>query len=171
MKAKPKGAKYRNLVARGGAIYYRRKVGERVVRFTCETDDGEAAAGVRDLYEARKGIGRLPGLILEEEPQPTVPLFSEMAERYLRRATAHLAATTRKDHERLLGAKGPVTAYFGALRLDEITRGRLVEWWEKQVEGAGRSPKKPEGTTSMPWPRLSAMPWIPTRWRCPMATR
>jgi len=29
MKSKPKGAKYRNLTARGGVIYYKRRVGVR----------------------------------------------------------------------------------------------------------------------------------------------
>ena len=48
MKRKPSGAKYRNLTARGGVIYYQRDVGGRRVRFSCQTDDWEVAASVRD---------------------------------------------------------------------------------------------------------------------------
>ena len=41
MKSKPKGAKYRNLVARSGVIYYQRVVAGKRVRFSCETGEGE----------------------------------------------------------------------------------------------------------------------------------
>ena len=41
MRAKPKGAKYRNLTARSGVIYYQRVVSGRRVRFSCETGEGE----------------------------------------------------------------------------------------------------------------------------------
>ncbi len=57
MKSKPKGAKYRNLTARSGVIYYERKVDGRRIRFSTTTADWNEAASVRDLYEQRKGIG------------------------------------------------------------------------------------------------------------------
>ena len=41
MRAKPKGAKYRNLTARSGVIYYQRRVNGKRVRFSCETGEGE----------------------------------------------------------------------------------------------------------------------------------
>lgn len=64
MKPKPSGPKYRNLFGRGGAIYYQRVVNLTRVRFSCETTDWDEAATVRDVYEQRKGIGRLPAPIL-----------------------------------------------------------------------------------------------------------
>jgi len=67
MKAKPKAAKYRNLRARGGLIQYRRMVAGKLVRFSTNTDDWDAAAAVARLYEERKGIGR-PGVVIVESP-------------------------------------------------------------------------------------------------------
>ena len=55
MRSKPKGAKYRNLTARSGVIYYQRRVSGRRIRFSCETNDWEEAVAVARLYEERKG--------------------------------------------------------------------------------------------------------------------
>ena len=99
MRAKPKGAKFRNLTARSGVIYYQRRVSGKRIRFSCETDDWQEAAAVRDLYEARKQIGVGSGFV-------EAPRFHEAAERYLREATGHLAASTKEDRESLLGV-GP----------------------------------------------------------------
>ena len=44
MKRKPSGRKYRNLTARGPVIYFERVVGGRRIRFSCDTDDWQAAA-------------------------------------------------------------------------------------------------------------------------------
>ena len=134
MKRKPSGSKYRNLIARGGAIYYRRRVAGKHIRFSCETSDWDAAAKVRDLYEARKHIG-LPVAIIE------TPKFAEMADRYLKEATAHLAATTLQDRKGLLEESGQLRDYFGTTRIDEIRRPTLLEWWHVEVEAKGRSPK------------------------------
>ena len=87
MKAKPKGARYRNLFARGGAIYYERVVGGKRIRRSCETADWAFAAQVRDAFEQRKGIGRLPVLPAE------APRLDEFALRYLAEDTSHLAPT------------------------------------------------------------------------------
>ena len=133
MKSKPKGPKYRNLYARSGAIYYQRVVNGRRVRFSCETADWSEAARVRDLFEARKGIGRLPVPILE-----AVPRFRELAARYLRTST-HLADSTREDREIFLRESSELIAYFGDRRIDEITRGDLLTWWEGEIDGRGRT--------------------------------
>ena len=51
----------------------------------------------------------------------------------------HLAATTRRDRERLLGESGPLLPFFGARRLDEITPGMIREWWNQEVLAKGRA--------------------------------
>ncbi|MCH8083366.1 MAG: site-specific integrase [Myxococcales bacterium] len=132
MKSKPKGAKYRNLTARSGVIYYERKVDCRRIRFSTATADWNEAASVRDLYERRKGIGT-PKQILD------VPRFRDAAERYLREGMAHLSASTREDRESLLGTNGILTKHFGGLRLDDIGRGSLLVWWQGEVEAKGRA--------------------------------
>lgn len=131
MKAKPKGAKYRNLYARGDAIYYQRLVNGKRVRFSCETADWEVAAATRDEYESRKGIGRVAAPVLE------VPTLRDFAPRYLREDTAHLAATTRRDRPYYLAADGPIVRFLGARQLDEITPALLREWWASEIERAG----------------------------------
>ncbi len=92
MRKKPKGRKYRNLVLRGTAIYYERVVDGSRIRFSTETSDWDQAAAVRDLYEKRRGIGKLPLRPAD------IPTFEEFAERYLDEDTQHLARTTK--HER-----------------------------------------------------------------------
>jgi integrase len=139
VKAKPKGAKYRNLVARGEAIYYQRLVRGVRVRFSCETADWNVAAGVRDLYEQRKGIGRLPTPLLE------TPTLADFAGRYLEEDTAHLAATTQRDRMSHLRPDGPLLSYLGPKRLDEITAPMLREWWSGEIVGRGLSTKTGRG--------------------------
>ncbi len=147
----------RNLTKRGGVYYYQRVVNGRRVRFSCETGDLSVAAQVRDLYEARKGIGRLPAPILES---PTLRAF---AKRYLKEDTRHLAASTRSDLERSylrakkepepgeiaptdLGEDGLIMEQLGDFRLDEITAPRLREWWAKVVETPYKNSKGEERT-------------------------
>jgi len=137
MKSKPKGAKYRNLVARDGKVYYERLIDGLRIRFACRTSDWDEAAGVRDLYEQRRA-GR--GFVV-------APLFGEFAQRYLKEAMADLAATTREDRVKLLrGAvdkrpAGIVTRGFAGLRLDAVTKPMLLDWWQREVEARGRSPR------------------------------
>jgi integrase len=133
MKSRHKGAKRRNLTKRGGTIYYQRVVGGKRVRFSCETGDWSEAARVRDLYEAKKGIGRVPAPILEKAPR-----FRDLAAHYLKTAK-HLADSTREDRESHLGEDGQLVAYFGERRVDEISRGDLLTWWETEIEGRGRA--------------------------------
>ncbi len=123
MKRKPDGRKYRNLYARGGAIYYQRRVGKRRIRFSCKTNDWNEAAAVARLYEEKKGIGRLPFSTVE------VPRFGEFAERYLEEDTGHLAATTLVDRIGYLQPDGPLVSYFSTYLLDEIGAPLIRSWW------------------------------------------
>ena len=135
MKRKPRGPKYRNLSARSGAIYYERVWKGRRFCFSTKTDAWDEAAAVRDLYEQRKGIGRGQVALLE------APRFEEFAKRYLSEATSHLAATTLEDRKGLLKAEGSLVERFGRLRLDDIGRRELVEWWQRDIETEGLSRK------------------------------
>ena len=135
MKRKPSGAKYRNLTARGGSIYYQRRVGKRRIRFSCKTNDWNEAAAVARLYEEKKNIGTLPFSTIE------VPTFAEFAQRYLDEDTSHLAATTLSDRRVCLREGGHILTTFGGLRLDEIGVRQLRLWWNEQVVAASRSTK------------------------------
>jgi len=133
MKKKPSGPRYRNLFARGGVIYYRRKIGGRRLKVSTATSDWSEAAAFRDLYEQRKGIGRLPLAILD------TPTFAAFATRYLAEDTSHLAGTTRADREGYLRPDGPLIRFFGGRKLDEITAPIVREWWNQEVLGRSRS--------------------------------
>ncbi len=127
MNRKPRGAKYRNLHLRGPKIYYQREIRGKRIRFSCETSDWNEAASIRDLYEEKKGVGRLPSVTWD------VPTFSAFAQRYLGEDTQHLAATTRSDRNSYLREDGPLHSYFGGRRLDEITVPMLREWWNAEI--------------------------------------
>jgi len=103
------------------------------VRSSCETDDWARAETVRDLYGAKKGIGRVPAPILEEAPR-----FKDLAKRYLKTAT-HLAESMRADRELHLAEDGQLVAHFEERRVDEIIRGDILEWWEAEIVGRGRA--------------------------------
>lgn len=132
MKSKAKGPKYRNLFARRGVIYYERELHGRRIKLSTKTASWEDAAAFRDLYEQAKGIGRLPFLPAD------VPTFGDLATRYLETGMAHLAGSTREDREKHLRPGGIVTRYFAALKVDEITRATLLEWWHLDVEARNR---------------------------------
>jgi len=93
MRKRPKGEKYRNLYARGGAIYYERVTGKKDdgkplrKKLSTKTTDWDVAASFRDLYEQKKGIGG--GVLFLAD----VPTFSEFAQRYLAEDIGHLADT------------------------------------------------------------------------------
>jgi integrase len=140
MRAKPKGAKYRNLYARyTDVIYYQRVVEGQRFRFSCRTNDWNEAAAVARLFEEKKGVGR-PGFVIVEPPT-----FAEMARLSVdreRRRREGLAGTTLRDRTRLLqNEDGPVLRLLGALRVDAIEPETLQRWWEEEVEGRGRSVK------------------------------
>ncbi len=71
------GPRYRNLFARGGCIYYVRKVGARRFKRTLETSSWEEAAARRDAYEQAKGIGRR-AFVSGDSPR-----LADSAKRYL----------------------------------------------------------------------------------------
>jgi hypothetical protein len=134
MRAKPQGRKYRNLIARGGSIYFERVIDGERKRFSTKTADWNQAAATRDLYEQRRAQGKTP-------TRGAAPKFADLAERYLREATAHLAGSTREDRGAQLGPDGILTRYFGPMRADEVTRAVLLAWWHSAVEDAGRDEK------------------------------
>ncbi len=128
MRKKPTGRRYRNLVARGNAVYYERVEKGRRVRLSTKTADWDEAASFRDLYEKDKGstLGEVPD-------------FATFAARYVREDTSHLAPTTRGGLDSYLREGGPLLGSFGEDRLDEITVPRLREWWNREVILVGRS--------------------------------
>jgi len=126
----------RNLTLRGGMYYYKRIVDGKRVRISTKTGSLEVARQVRDLYEARKRIGTRHPIIIE------CPRFAELANQFLeaekRRATSDgegYAETTLHDLTSLLRESGPILPHLGALRVDEIRRAHLAEWWESEVVG------------------------------------
>jgi integrase len=133
MRKKPKGQRYRNLIARRGAIYYERLWNGRRYCFSTRTADWDQAAAVRDLYEERKGIGKTLFFVGQ------IPKFGEFAQRYLEEDTAHLASTTRKDRRSYLREDGPLLGFFGQRKLNDIFPALLREWWNQEVIVAGRS--------------------------------
>lgn len=135
MKRKPSGPKYHNLFARGAVIYYQRRVGGRHLKISTKTDDWNEAAAFRDLYEQRKGIGRLGAVAMQK-----LPTFSEFAQRYLDEDTGHLAHTTRGDRGGYLRSDGPL-GYFATMKLDAITTVTLRQWWNSEILGRDLSTK------------------------------
>jgi hypothetical protein len=112
MKSKPKGAKYRNLVAYRERIFYDRVVGGRRYWRDLKTTDWDDAIVLRDRLEELDGI---------EKRRGDVPKFDVFAQRYLNEDTERLAATTLRDRRGYLGEQGLLLPYFASKRLDEIT--------------------------------------------------
>ncbi len=134
MKARPKGRRYRNLTARGGAIYYERVVGGRRIRFSTETADWGLAAAVRDAFEERRGIHRHSAQLV------ATPTFANFAKRYVAEDTEHLAPSTRSDRTSYLRDNGPL-GFFRDLTLDAIDAPLLRKWWGAEIQGRGLSTK------------------------------
>src|SRR4029453_1226223 len=111
------------LTARGGMIYYQRRVGKRRIRFSTETNDWEQASAVARLYEEKKGIGH-PGFVIVESPK-----LREFAKRHIEEDTGLLAATTLVGRRQPLSEGGPIMPFLGDRRIDEITGPVLREWW------------------------------------------
>jgi len=133
MTKRPKGRKYRNLHLYRGSIWYERIwKGQRICKDTKTTDWQEAAA-IRDLYEQAKGIGIL--VVLPDE----APTFAEMAKRYLAEALPHAKPSYRYAHTAWLSEQGHLVRHFGPIRLDEIRRAHVVDWWHQTVEARGKS--------------------------------
>lgn len=131
MRKKPKGRRFANLTARGGAIYYQRVLNGRRVRFSTETDDWDLAAAVKAEYEAETGAA--PAL------DGKVPTFGELCERYLEECVEHLAPSTLEDRRRLLRDGGPIRSHFDGWPVDAIRKGDLVAWYQAAVSAQGRT--------------------------------
>ena len=132
MRAKPKGVKGRNLIARKGVIYFVKVVNGKRISESLKTADWNEAAAARDLIEAKLGTRpRISG---------KVPTFADMAETYLKRIDAFgLKETTKEDRSRLLRPDKPIVQRFGPLQLDDIRRRDLLDWWDEDVLGGGSS--------------------------------
>jgi hypothetical protein len=130
MKPKPLGAKYRNLYAYRGSVWYERLVAGRRLRLDLETESWGEAAERRDGYELLKGIPAR----LTRRSSARVPTLAEFAERYLEGDVAHLAATTRRDRSSYLAEDGLLLRHLGGLRLDEIDPAALRGWWRDAIE-------------------------------------
>jgi integrase len=130
MRSKPKGAKYRNLIAYRERIFYDRVVCGRRYWRDLKTTDWDDAIVLRDRLEELDGI---------EKRRGDVPKFDVFAQRYLNEDTERLAATTLRDRRRYLGERGLLLPHFASKRLDEITPEMLRQWWGKEITGAGRS--------------------------------
>jgi len=133
---------------RWGAIYYQRVVGRKRIR---------GVAAFRDLYEARKGIGRFPVPMLD------APRFADFAQLYLEEDVGHWAVTTRQNRKRLLGETAPLLSFFGTQRLNEITAGLIRECWNQEVVAKSRA----MGTRGHLRVHPGRGPGLPARrWRC-----
>jgi len=137
MTRKPRGKNYRNLVARGGAIWYRRMIHGKLVSFSCRTDDWNVAAEVRNLYEAQRNLAGAHFV----EPAPS---FEEAAAAYLEAKPAEtkvpgsrfrLASATLSDRIGQLRKDGPIVGFFCTRPVDEISRVLIGDWWESQIAG------------------------------------
>jgi len=136
-KARPEGARYRNLTMRGGTIYFERIADGRRWKLSTKTSDWNEAASTRDLYEQAKGIGSgVPFL-----PATESPTFAAFARRYLTEDVAHLASTTRRDRTLYLKPEGRIIGYLGDVRLPDVSPALLREWWGAEVIGR----KGPQG--------------------------
>jgi integrase len=130
---RPRGRKYRNLTAVGRVIYVQRRMDGKRVRFSTETEDWSLAAKVRDAWEAENAGSRAHFLLRE------APTFEAMAERYLAEAAAHLAPSTMEDRAGHLAEDGPILPTFGKMRVGEIGRRDILEWYQRDVVAAGLS--------------------------------
>ncbi len=138
MARKPKGSKYRGLYAYRSRIWYERRLGKR--RFREDTgisvnaqDAWPLAVEWRDEYERARGIASGDAFT------GAMPTFANLAERYLAEDVSHLAATTRTDRASHLKPGGPVLRHLGEKPLDQIKSSTLREWWNVEIQDAGRS--------------------------------
>jgi len=126
---------------------YKRKNGVYYTKM--RNADGELvriSTRTRDRDEALRVLARLEADDRQRGSTPSVdkpaPGFSELALRLLREGCRHLAKTTRDERERALCPKrGHLAVYFGSTPVNQIGRARLMEWWEREVQGKGRASK------------------------------
>lgn len=125
----------RNLVQYGGVIYYERQYQGHRFKFSCETDDWDVAAAVRDRFERERGFGTALPIL-------NPPTFKEMGAAFLE--TDHyqgLAPGTRANYRALLkNADSPILQALGHSEVCAITRRDLEErFWQTFVVAAGRT--------------------------------
>ncbi len=101
-----------------------------------------------DGRKIRRSLGRIPRAEAEQkrleleqlleagvaDPLHSGPTFGEFADRYLRGATGHLAATTREDRNGMLGHGSRLRLRFGDQPLAGISKRDLVAWWTDEIE-------------------------------------
>jgi integrase len=147
MEAKPKGPKYRNLVARGGMVYVAKKkrseakpgphwteISPGVWRFrkSCATENWDVAASMRDQWERaeqHRADGSRP-LTFREAAE----LYRDFSKPVYKSGVREsgLAETTWRDLRTYLREGGPLMGAFGDLELEEITSDTLRAWWQGQ---------------------------------------
>lgn len=133
---KPKGPQYRGLTMRGGVIYISAIINGKRYRRSTRTGDWGTAAAVKAIVFERKGWHR--GVVTVAAEAPT---FAQAAAEYRKHPERldHLAATTRDDYLAMLREKGPLVTRLGPMRLDEIRRAHLLDWWDEFVVQGGRA--------------------------------
>src|SRR5258705_7434165 len=130
MKPKPADARFRNLYAYRGSIWYERVHAGKRYRVDLEAQSWHTAADRRDAYEV---LHEIP-LVRTATRSVAMPTLRDFVKRYLESDVAHLAETTRSDRASYLREKGPLVVHLGDARLDEIDAPALREWWAKVVD-------------------------------------
>jgi integrase len=154
MPKRPRTRKHHNLTlrkAKGRAptIYAEIVLGGKQHRKSMGTADWDAALVERDRWMAE--------LLQQTAPEPVRVVqgvtFGEAADAALERERHRLKGTTWDDHDqRLRPARpagltyaarpaGALRRAFGDLPLDALDHGALLEWWEREIIGRGRSVK------------------------------
>ncbi len=133
MRKKPKGRKYRNLVARGNVIWIELIEAGKRHRQSAKTDDWDTAALIRDGWErGRHGIAKT----FDEEPT-----FAEFSARYLDEAMSNLAQTTKRDRSLQLRPGGPILSVLGSFKVSQVDVAAVRSWWTAEILGKHRSIK------------------------------
>ncbi len=133
MRKKPRGRKYRNLVARGNVVWIEVVEAGQRHRKSAKTDDWDMAALIRDEWErARHGLS---------EPVEEEPTFAEFSARYLDEAMSSLARTTKHDREAQLRPGGPILSVLGSFKISQIDVSAVRAWWTAEILGKRRSVK------------------------------
>lgn len=128
VRAKPQGARYRNLREERGSVWYERRIDGTYHHFDLKTTSWAEAAKERDDFEREMGFG---------STRARTPTFRELAVAFLQ-TTARLKRTTQSDYQSYLGTDGPIIPILGEIPIDEITATELVAWWDQAVEARGK---------------------------------
>ncbi|MCH7644347.1 MAG: site-specific integrase [Myxococcales bacterium] len=133
MRKRPKGRKYRSLVARRNVIWVEFTQGGERYRESTSSQDWDYAAEFRDEMKRN-----LLGL---NEPVEVEPTFAEFAARYLDEAMSNLADTTKHDRKAMLDPDGPILSVLGLRKLSQIDDDALLDWWNVAILAKRRSVK------------------------------